>query len=231
MRANVDQLGVLERRIAGFEQNVHRMQGAASSLQKEIEDMGCWAKRLTELETHRDAMQSALTSHVQDQESMRHLIASDLVLLASDEVKKKEDLNTHHWVRRVRSSSHEGAPPKLNPRSPPMSAREPILDAFSWHRDYDRMKVTLMSHESTKSKSPSSTASTTSLGSSSEPRALLRLGESSHVGRGELLEELRKSTMPDVATPARDAYREEVKLLCNLGLGCQRTRSKGSRIE
>jgi len=98
VRANVDQLGVLERRIAGFEQNVHRMQGAESSLQKEIEDMGCWAKRLTELETHRDAMQSALTSHVQDQESMRHLIASDLVLLASDEVKKKEDLNTHHWV-------------------------------------------------------------------------------------------------------------------------------------
>ena len=110
VRANVHQVGVLERRIAAFEQNVHRMQGAAeSSLQKEIEDMRSWAERLTELETHRDAMQSARLSNVQDQESMRHLIATDLVLLASDEVKKKEDLKTHHWVRRVRSSSHEGA--------------------------------------------------------------------------------------------------------------------------
>eukprot|EP00450_Noctiluca_scintillans_P027811 CAMPEP_0194517892 /NCGR_PEP_ID=MMETSP0253-20130528/51182_1 /TAXON_ID=2966 /ORGANISM="Noctiluca scintillans" /LENGTH=292 /DNA_ID=CAMNT_0039361901 /DNA_START=1 /DNA_END=879 /DNA_ORIENTATION=- len=145
-------------------------------------------------------------------------LENELEELSDDEVLHPTSSGTPSSVRRYE------APPKLNPRSPTMSAREPILDAFSWHRDYDRMKVTLMSQESKKSKSPTSTASTTSIGSSSTTSALLRLGESSHVGRGELLEELRKSTIPVGATPARHPYKDEVKLLHNLGLGCQRAR-------
>ena len=90
-------IGDLEQRLAGAERVLRRTEEAGEShvleLQKHDEDV---AERVTELQEHRDP---AWLRHMEEQETMRQIIANDLILLGSGGVKKKEDLGSHRWAK------------------------------------------------------------------------------------------------------------------------------------
>ena len=97
-----EQFGELEQRLVGAERELRLMQESLEScelaMQTHFEHVSGWSERMTELETHREEIQSAHVSHVQEREAMRQVIARDLINLARDGVRTKEDLESYQWA-------------------------------------------------------------------------------------------------------------------------------------
>ena len=97
------QVALLEQRLVGMEQELRRVQEAAEScglaMQNNVEHVRTSVERLSQLEVDRDDIQAARVSLKQGQETMRKVVVSDLVRLAKDKVRTKEDLGTYHWAK------------------------------------------------------------------------------------------------------------------------------------
>ena len=77
------------------------MQAAEScglAMQNNVEEVRSSAERLSQLEVDRDDIQAARESLTQEQETMLEAVVSDLVRLAKDKVRTKEDLRSYHWA-------------------------------------------------------------------------------------------------------------------------------------
>ena len=97
------QVALLEHRLVGMEQDLWRVQEAAEScglaMQNNVEPVRSSAERLSQLDVDRDDIQAARVSLTQEQETLRKVVARDLVRLAKDKVRTKEDLETYHWAK------------------------------------------------------------------------------------------------------------------------------------
>jgi len=96
------EVALLEQRVVGMERELQRVQEAVEScglaMQNNVEEVRSSAERLSQLEVDRDDIQAARVSLTQEQETMREAVVSDLVRLAKDKVRTKEDLRTYHWA-------------------------------------------------------------------------------------------------------------------------------------
>ena len=97
------QVADLEQRCVGIERELRRVQEAAEScglaIQNHVEDARSSWDRLSKLEVDINEIQATRTSLAAEQEKMRKVVVSDLIRLAKDKVRTKEDLGMYHFSK------------------------------------------------------------------------------------------------------------------------------------
>ena len=97
------QVADLEQRCVAIERELRRVQEAAEScglaLQNHVEDARSSGDRLSKLEVDMDEIQATRASFAAEQETMRKVVVSDLVRLAKEKVRTKEDLGMYHYTK------------------------------------------------------------------------------------------------------------------------------------
>ena len=97
------QVADLEQRCVAIERELRRVQEAAEScglaIQNHVEDVRSSGDRLSKLEVDMDEIQATRASLAAEQETMRKVIVSDLVRLAKEKVRTKEDLGMYHYTK------------------------------------------------------------------------------------------------------------------------------------
>ena len=97
------QVADLEQRCVAIERELRRVQEAAEScglaIQNHVEDARSSGDRLSKLEVDMDEIQATRVSLAAEQETMRKVVVSDLVRLAKEKVRTKEDLGMYHYTK------------------------------------------------------------------------------------------------------------------------------------
>merc|ERR1712136_720386 len=92
-----------EQRCVGIERELRRVQEAAEScglaIQNHVEDARSSWDRLSKLEVDINEIQATRTSLAAEPEKMRKVVVSDLIRLAKDKVRTKEDLGMYHFSK------------------------------------------------------------------------------------------------------------------------------------